>query len=149
LEEKSRTKGPRFFRKEVQIMTTSNEYIKFEKKNIETLSNLRKQKYNFEPTYYQVIEENIRNDNPSKKYFNKLVKHFDSKRKLTLCEYCLKPTSHHIIDEEIITKIKGIPIKYKGKHAYCDQCNQNKYVEEIMEYNKKQCYNKIFQNTKI
>ena len=131
------------------MMTTSKEYLKFKKTNDESSQNLKKQKYNFEPTYYQVIEENIRNDNPSKKYFNKLVKHFDSKRKLTLCEYCLKPTFHHIFDKEIITKVKGIPIKYQGKRAYCDQCNQNKYVEEIMEYNKKQCYDKIFENTKI
>ena len=128
-------------------MTTSKEYLKFKQKNNKLSQNLKKQKYNFEPTYYHVIEENIRNYNPSKKYFSELVKYFDSKK--IICEYCLKPTSHHIVDEEIITKVKGIPIKYQGKRAYCDQCNQNKYVEEIMEYNKKQCYNKIFENTKI
>ena len=110
---------------------------------------MSKQKYNFEPTYYQVIKENIKNDKQSKKHFNELIKYFDSKRELTLCEYCLEPTSHHIVDKDIITKIKDIPIEYKGKRAYCDQCNQNKYVEEIMEYNKKQCYDKIFENTKI
>lgn len=130
-------------------MTTSKEYLKFKKNNDETLSKLKKQKYNFEPTYYQVIEENIKNDKQSKKHFNELVKYFDSKRELTLCEYCLEPTSHHIVDEEIITKVKGIPIKYKGKRAYCNQCDQNKYIEKIMEYNKKQCYEKIFENTKI
>lgn len=43
-------------------MTTSKEYLKFEKKNIETLKKLKNQKYNFEPTYYQIIEKNIRND---------------------------------------------------------------------------------------
>ena len=130
-------------------MSTSKEYLKFKKNNAQSLSKLRKQKHNFEPTYYQVIEENIRNDKPNKKNFSKLVKYIKPKRNLTLCEYCLKPTSHHIVDEDIITKIKGIPIEYKGKRAYCDQCNQHKYVEEIMEYNKKQCYDKIFENTKI
>lgn len=130
-------------------MTTSKEYLKFKQNNNKLSQNLKKQKHNFKPTYYQVIEENIKNDKQSEKYFNELVKYFDSKREPTLCEYCLEPTSHHIVDEEIITKIKGIPIKYKGKRAYCDQCNQNKYVEEIMEYNKKQCYNKLFENIKI
>lgn len=43
-------------------MTNSKEYLKFKKNNIELLSKLKKQKYNFEPTYYHVIEENIKND---------------------------------------------------------------------------------------
>lgn len=129
-------------------MTTSQEYLKFKQQNNKLSQNLKKQKHNFEPTYHQVIKDSIKNDKQSKKYFSKLVKYFDSKKEI-ICEYCLKPTSHHIVDEEIITKVKGIPIEYKGKRAYCDQCNQNKYVEEIMEYNKKQCYNKIFENTKI
>ena len=33
-------------------MTTSKEYLKFKNDNIATLSKLKKQKYNFEPTYY-------------------------------------------------------------------------------------------------
>lgn len=43
-------------------MTTSKEYLKFKKYNSKILSNLKKQKYNFEPTYYNVIKENIKND---------------------------------------------------------------------------------------
>ena len=45
-----------------KIMTTSKEYLRFEKNNIGTLSKLKKQKHNFEPTYYQVIQKNIQND---------------------------------------------------------------------------------------
>ena len=41
-------------------MSTSKEYLKFKNDNIKTLSKLKKQKYNFEPTYYQVIAENIK-----------------------------------------------------------------------------------------
>lgn len=43
-------------------MTTSKEYLKFKNDNITTLSKLKKQKYNFEPTYYQVIEKDIRDN---------------------------------------------------------------------------------------
>ena len=42
---------------------------------------MSKQKYNFEPTYYQVIKENIRKDKQSEKYFNELVKYLDSKKR--------------------------------------------------------------------
>lgn len=56
-------------------MSTSKEYLKFKNDNIEGLSKLKKQKYNFEPTYYQVIAENIKNDKQNKKYFNELIKH--------------------------------------------------------------------------
>ena len=45
-----------------KIMTTSKEYLRFEKNNIGTLAKLKKQKHNFEPTYYQVIQKNIQND---------------------------------------------------------------------------------------
>lgn len=41
-------------------MSTTKEYLKFKKNNVETLSKLKKQKYNFEPTYYQIIEKNIK-----------------------------------------------------------------------------------------
>lgn len=43
-------------------MTSSKEYLKFKKYNSELLSNLKNKKYNFEPTYYNVIKENIKND---------------------------------------------------------------------------------------
>ena len=55
-------------------MSTSKEYLKFKKNNVETLSKLKKQKYNFEPTYYQVIEKDIKEDKRDNYLFNALVK---------------------------------------------------------------------------
>lgn len=62
-------------------MSTSKEYLKFKNDNIKTLSKLKKQKYNFEPTYYQVIAENIKNDKQNKKYFNELIRHITTHKK--------------------------------------------------------------------
>lgn len=53
-------------------MSTSKEYLKFKKNNIQSLLKLKKQKYNFEPTYYQVIAKNIKDDKEHEKLFNKL-----------------------------------------------------------------------------
>ena len=47
-------------------MSTSKEYLKFKKNNVEALSRLKKQKYNFEPTYYQVIEKDIKENKQDK-----------------------------------------------------------------------------------
>lgn len=55
-------------------MSTSKEYLKFKKNNVEALSNLKKQKYNFEPTYYQVIEKDIKENRRDNYLFNALVK---------------------------------------------------------------------------
>lgn len=55
-------------------MSTSKEYLKFKKNNVEALSNLKKQKYNFEPTYYQVIEKDIKENRRDDYLFNALVK---------------------------------------------------------------------------
>ena len=55
-------------------MSTSKEYIKFKKNNFEHLSKLKKQKHNFEPTYYQVIAKNIKDDNQYETLFHKLSK---------------------------------------------------------------------------
>lgn len=55
-------------------MSTSKEYLKFKKKNIEALSKLKNQKYNFEPTYYQVIEKDIKENRQDNYLFNALVK---------------------------------------------------------------------------
>lgn len=55
-------------------MSTSKEYLNFKKNNAETLSKLKKQKYNFEPTYYQVIEKNIKENRRDNYLFNALVK---------------------------------------------------------------------------
>ena len=63
-------------------MSTSKEYLEFKNDNIKTLSKLKKQKYNFEPTYYQVIAENIKNDKQNKKYFNELINHNTPHKKI-------------------------------------------------------------------
>ena len=55
-------------------MTTSKEYLKFKNDNIANLSKLKKQKYNFEPTYYQVIEKDIKENKRDNYLFNALVK---------------------------------------------------------------------------
>lgn len=55
-------------------MSTSKEYLKFKKNNVESLSKLKKQKYNFEPTYYQVIEKDIKENRRDNYLFNALVK---------------------------------------------------------------------------
>ena len=65
------------------MTSTSKEYLKFEKNNIDSLSKLKKrQKHNFEPTYYQVIAENIKNDKQNKRYFNELIKHIKTYKKI-------------------------------------------------------------------
>lgn len=53
-------------------MSTSKEYLKFKKNNLEHLSKLKQQNHNFEPTYYQVIAKNIKDDKQYQKLFNKL-----------------------------------------------------------------------------
>ena len=53
-------------------MSTSKEYLKFKKNNLEHLSKLKKQKHNFEPTYYQVIAKNIKDNNQYETLFRKL-----------------------------------------------------------------------------
>ena len=55
-------------------MSTSKEYLKFKKNNAQSLSNLKNKKLNFEPTYYQVIEKNIKDDKQHENLFNKLNK---------------------------------------------------------------------------
>lgn len=55
-------------------MSTSKEYLKFKKKNVKALSKLKNQKYNFEPTYYQVIEKDIKENRRDNYLFNALVK---------------------------------------------------------------------------
>lgn len=59
-------------------MSTSKEYLKFKKNNAQSLSKLRKQKHNFEPTYHQVIKDSIKNDKQGNKYYNKLIEYFES-----------------------------------------------------------------------
>lgn len=57
-----------------------------------------------------------------------------------LCENCLEETNYIIVNEDQLTHIKGIPVHYKGKRAYCGVCNQMVFVNDVLEYNKQQCY---------
>lgn len=60
-----------------------------------------------------------------------------------MCEHCLKHTTSYIVDMTIVTKLKDIDIEYRGKRAYCYQCDQEKHIDEIMQYNKEQCFKKF------
>lgn len=57
-----------------------------------------------------------------------------------LCENCLEEANYNVVDEDQITHIKGIPVHYKGKRAYCGVCGQMVFVNDVLEYNKQKCY---------
>ena len=59
-------------------MTTSKEYLKFKQTNNKLSQNIKKQKYNFEPTYHQVIKDSIKNDKQGNKYYDELIEYFES-----------------------------------------------------------------------
>lgn len=69
-----------------------------------------------------------------------------------LCENCLEETPYNIVQENITTKIKGITVTYQGKHAYCEKCGNPTFVNELLEYNKQECYavfSKMSENKKL
>lgn len=57
-----------------------------------------------------------------------------------LCENCLEETNYIVVNEDQLTHIKGIPVHYQGKRAYCRVCNQMVFVNDVLEYNKQKCY---------
>ena len=57
-----------------------------------------------------------------------------------LCENCLEEANYIVVNEDQLTHIKGIPVRYQGKRAYCGVCNQMVFVNDVLEYNKQQCY---------
>lgn len=57
-----------------------------------------------------------------------------------LCENCLEEANCIVVNEDQLTHIKGIPVRYQGKRAYCGVCNQMVFVNDVLEYNKQQCY---------
>lgn len=65
-----------------------------------------------------------------------------------MCEYCLEPTTSYIVDMTIVTKLKDVDVKYRGKRAYCYQCDKEKHIDEIMQYNKERCYEKFWETLK-
>lgn len=60
--------------------------------------------------------------------------------KTALCENCLEEANYIVVDKDQLTHIKGIPVRYKGKRAYCGVCGQMVFVNDILEYNKQKCY---------
>ena len=57
-----------------------------------------------------------------------------------LCENCLEEANYIVVDEDQLTHIKGIPVRYQGKRAYCRVCKQMVFVNDVWEYNKQKCY---------
>lgn len=57
-----------------------------------------------------------------------------------LCENCLEEANYIVVNEDQLTHIKGIPVRYQGKRAYCGVCNQMVFVNDVLEYNKQQYY---------
>lgn len=54
---------------------------------------------------------------------------------LGFCEECRDMVEYYV-EEKVMTKnIKGKEIKYKGKVAYCDECESEIFVAEIRDYN--------------
>ena len=47
-----------------------------------------------------------------------------------LCENCLEEANYIVVNEDQLTHIKGIPVRYQGKRAYCGVCNQMVFVNE-------------------
>ena len=62
-----------------------------------------------------------------------------------LCENCLEEANYIVVDEDQLTHIKGIPVRYQGKRAYCRVCNQMVFVNDVLEYNKQKCYDAFSQ----
>lgn len=60
--------------------------------------------------------------------------------KKVLCENCLEEANYIVVDEDQLTHIKGIPVRYQGKRAYCGVCGQMVFVNDVLEYNKQKCY---------
>ena len=51
------------------------------------------------------------------------------------CEYCCQPTEYTTNEEELIGKVNGRYIFYKGKRAYCNRCANVVYPQEVLDYN--------------
>lgn len=60
--------------------------------------------------------------------------------KTALCENCLEEANYIVVDEDQLTHLKVISIRYKSKRAYCGVCGQMVFVNDILEYNKQKCY---------
>lgn len=51
------------------------------------------------------------------------------------CEYCCRQTEYTTNEEELVGKVNGRYIFYKGKRAYCSRCGNVIYPHEVLNYN--------------
>ena len=51
------------------------------------------------------------------------------------CENCRDMVDYSVAIVEKEKKIKGKTIRYMGKEAYCEKCNEEIFVAEIRDYN--------------
>lgn len=53
------------------------------------------------------------------------------------CERCRDEVEYHVKTTNKEKESKGIKIKYIGKVAYCDECNEEIFVPDVRDYNLK------------
>lgn len=51
------------------------------------------------------------------------------------CEYCCQHNEYTTREENLIGKVDGRYIFYKGKRAYCKKCGGVVYPQEVLDYN--------------
>lgn len=54
------------------------------------------------------------------------------------CENCREFNEYYVKDVDLEKEIKGEKYYYKGKQAYCAKCNDELFVDDIIDYNLKQ-----------
>lgn len=57
------------------------------------------------------------------------------RKEKAICAECRDYTTYHIIEKEMTSKLKGKEYKYFGKLAICDECGEEIYIEELIDYN--------------
>jgi putative zinc finger/helix-turn-helix YgiT family protein len=64
-------------------------------------------------------------------------------RKETFCEHCRKDVLYTEKYKSMSAELKGEAYSYYGKAAFCDECNNEVFVNAISDYNIEQLYNKF------
>lgn len=59
------------------------------------------------------------------------------------CDFCLEFDDYEVVEKKIKFKDKKFNIKYDGKIAQCKKCQNEVYVDEIEEYNRRVVLDKI------
>lgn len=57
------------------------------------------------------------------------------------CDSCHEIMSYEVKEEEMSKEIKGKTICYKGKKAFCTECKEEVFVENLLDYNLEQLDN--------